>query len=403
MDTQIKRRPWKKIALISGTILLILVTAAAAAVYGVWGHELKTLSSFQKIVDRNDSHLDGSVYEMTVSGGYYFDEFLEQGGVSSDSELISFITGHLTKGLVDIGITPPDVACSSFTATLENGDRVFARNYDYDKTNTCLVYTNPGNGRHASVSTVDLQFLGLSVDQDVTGLMDKITCLAAPYIPFDGMNDAGVSCGIYMTYQGPDESISTCQDTEKPDITSTTMLRLILDYADSVEEAVELVSAYDLHDSATSSYHYMVADSTGRSAILEWVAGTDATDTDGAARHLSVTYNDQDPLALNPDWQTVTNFIVVPGYYEENEDSMKGLDRYLHIQNQLEQYNGQLASETDAMDILAQVGRRSWKNDDGNGCTVHSVIYNLTDRTALWVPNEHFGESEFELELNIRK
>lgn len=49
---------------------------------------------------------------------------------------------------------------------------------------------------------------------------------------------------------------------------------------DTVEEAVELAEAYDLHDSATSSYHYMVADASGRSAILEWVAGTDATDTD---------------------------------------------------------------------------------------------------------------------------
>lgn len=78
---------------------------------------------------------------------------------------------------------------------------------------------------------MDLQFLGLDVDQDVTGLMDKITCLAAPYIPFDGMNEAGVSCGIYMTYQGPDASVATAQDTEKPDITSTTLLRLILDYA----------------------------------------------------------------------------------------------------------------------------------------------------------------------------
>ena len=33
-----------------------------------------------------------------------------------------------------------------------------------------------------------------------------------------------------------------------------------------------LAQQYDLHDSASSCFHYMVADSTGRSAILEWVA-----------------------------------------------------------------------------------------------------------------------------------
>ena len=40
----------------------------------------------------------------------------------------------------------------------------------------------------------------------------------------------------------------------------------------------------------------------------------------------------------------------------------------------------------------ATVGRRTWKNDDGNGCTVHSVVYNLTDKTALWVTNENCGD-----------
>ena len=62
-----------------------------------------------------------------------------------------------------------------------------------------------------------------------------------------------------------------------------------------------------------------------------------------------------------------------------------------------------MADETAAMDLLAQVGRRTWKNDDKNGCTVHSVVYNLTDQTALWVPNEHFGEDEYKMELKIKK
>ena len=44
------------------------------------------------------------------------------------------------------------------------------------------------------------------------------------------------------------------------------------------------------------------------------------------------------------------------------------------------------------MDILSIAGRRTWKNDDGNGCTVHSVVCNLTDRTVLWVPNENYDD-----------
>lgn len=236
----------------------------------------------------------------------------------------------------------------------------------------------------------------MDVDSDVEGLMDRIICLAAPYVPLDGINDAGVSCGIYMTYQGG-TTVATDQNTDKPDFTSTTLLRLILDYADDVDEAVEIARSYDLHDSAGTSYHYMVADASGRSVILEWVAGTDATDGDGVARELVVHYNDADAYVgeweAGADYQWITNFIVNPGYYEGVDSSeQKGYDRYEQLYLELSGRNGIVADEQEAMDILAVVGRRSWKNDDGNGCTVHSVVYNLTEKTMLWVSNENYDD-----------
>ena len=103
--------------------VLALLLAAFGAVWMIWGPELRTLGSFRKILDRNDAHLDGAVYEMTVSGDYYFEDFLAQGGVSTDADLIAFITQNLTKGLVDLEFTPPDVACASFTAQLETDTR----------------------------------------------------------------------------------------------------------------------------------------------------------------------------------------------------------------------------------------------------------------------------------------
>ncbi|MFQ6880581.1 MAG: linear amide C-N hydrolase [Oscillospiraceae bacterium] len=399
-----KMKRWKKVVLSLVCVVIALVVTAGIAVGVTWGNEISTAASIEKLRDRDDSHLDGSVYRMDVKGGFYFDKYLEEGGASTDAELISFITDNITKGLIDMGIKESNIGCASFTAQTEDGDQLFARNYDFAKTNTCLVFTDPGDGRHASISTVDLQFLGIDTDADVEGLMDRITCLAAPYAPLDGMNDAGVSCGIYMSYQGGgvDEEgdevvIPTNQDTDKPDLTSTTMLRLVLDYAGSVDEAVELISGYDLHDSANTSYHYMIADSTGKSAILEWVDGTDQTDNDGSSRQLVVTYNDSDanigPEEAAADYQWITNFIIQPGYYADDSEKA-GLDRYDHIYGCLSATDGVVADEDAAMDILAQVGRRTWNNDDGNGCTVHSVIYNLTDKTVLWVPNEHYDEED---------
>lgn len=92
----------------------------------VWHDELATLASITQVRPRNDAHLDGSVYTMHVKGGFYLDDFVAQGGVSNDAELIAFITGKITKGLLNMGISAPEIGCSSFTATTAEGDQLFA-------------------------------------------------------------------------------------------------------------------------------------------------------------------------------------------------------------------------------------------------------------------------------------
>ena len=302
-----------------------------------------------------------------------------------------------------MNIKTSEIACSAFTADTADGDRVFGRNYDFHETNTVIVYTNPGNGRHASYSTVDLQFLGLDSTKDVTTFGQKILTLAAPFAPLDGVNDAGVACGIFMSYQGGEKVAATNQQTDKPDLTSTTMLRMILDYADSVEEAVELVEKYDLHDSAKTSFHYMIADSTGKSAILEWVSDSSDDDADGANRHLNVIWNDADPLSGATDWQMITNFIITPDYYTADANK-PGLDRYEILRDRLAELNGVVADEEAAMGLLDAVSRRDWGNPgDSNSLTIHSAVYNLTDKTVLWVGNEHYGEKGYTFRFSLNK
>lgn len=402
------KRKLKKILLTVLAVVVALVVLAGVGIYAVWHNEIGSVASIEMLRERNDDHLDGAVYSMHIRGGFYLDDFVAQGGVSNDTDLIQFITDNITHGVVDLNMTAPEIGCSSFTATAENGDALFARNYDFSKTNAMLVFTDANEGRHASISTVDLQFLGIDVDQDMTGLMDKVICLAAPYAPLDGVNDAGVSCGIYMTYQGGEETVATSQDTDKPDFTSTTLLRLILDYADNVEEAVEIASSYDLHDSANTSYHYMVADASGKSAILEWTndSAVDTTDNDGSQRTLKVVYNDQDADIGEREgassYQIVTNFVLQPGYYEGvPAENKKGADRYDRLYEELQATDGVVADEQAAMDILQSVGRRSWDNDDKNSCTVHSAVYNLTKKSVLWVTNENYDDPTAVFEFTL--
>ena len=158
-----KRNSLSKLLRRIACALAALVIALAVAVFALWHNELTTLASFQKLSDRDEAHRDGAVYQINFSGDYSFDEFLSQGGASNDAELISFVTRSITKGIIPMHIKTSSIACSAFTADTQSGDRVFGRNYDFSATNTAIVYTDPGEGRHASYSTIDLSFLGLGV------------------------------------------------------------------------------------------------------------------------------------------------------------------------------------------------------------------------------------------------
>ena len=402
---------WKKFVLGTATAVLVVALGVGGTVLGLWHDEIKSMATIEKLEDADPENRSGPLYTIDVSGGYYFDKFLEQGGARNDQELIDFLVQNLTKGIVPIELEAPTVGCSSFTFQTPEGERYFARNYDFSPTTSMIVRTAPGDGRHASVSSADLQFLGITDCAEITSFMEKCLALVSPYVPLDGINDAGVSCGIYMSYQkdvgedGQEAVVSTDQNSDLPDLTSTTMLRMILDYADDVDEAVSLVRQYDFHDSASTSFHYMVADRTGRSAILEWVAGKDGGD-DGTKRELKVYYNDQDDALEEGegkhDFQYITNFLVTPGYYEGRDDSRKGgYDRYLHIQERIDPDGTNpegVFTEEQALDLLQELGRRRWDaqhgGSDSNSITVWSSLYNLTTGEVTWVSNERFDDPD---------
>lgn len=392
--------------------ILAIIIILFVTILIVWRNEISTLMTLDKIVNINEENKSGPVYELEVDGDYYLDDFVDQGGVENDQELIDFIVDNLTKGIIPIEIKAPTIGCSSFTAVTPEGDRLFGRNYDFSTTSAMIVKTNPGNGRYASISSVDLQFLGIKDGRELDSMMDKLLCLAVPYIPLDGINEKGLACGIYMSYQGDGEKVySTDQNTDKPDMTSTTMLRMFLDYAATVDEAVEIAQNYDLHDSASTSFHYMVADATGKSAILEWVDADEFNDTDGSKRVLNVIYNNQDSSLgtkeANDDFQYVTNFINTPNYYLSDANK-GGFDRYNAIQAAINpdgtNKEGVLTKE-EALDVLQLVGRRDWDaangKTDSNTITVWSALYDLTNKKVIWVSNEEFNKKSSVFELDF--
>ena len=87
--------------------------------------------------------------------------------------------------------------------------------------------------------------------------------LAAPYAPLDGMNEKGLAVGVLLIDTTP-----TNQNTKKVDITTTTAIRMMLDKAKNVDEALALLSSYDMHSSANSCYHFQICDASERVLLL---------------------------------------------------------------------------------------------------------------------------------------
>ena len=391
-----------KIICIIFTSLLALILLAFAIITFIFRNEISAISSIKLLKPRVENSLQCGIYEMTFKGDYYFEDYLEQGGAKNDRELLDFIMNKMTKGLLKLKINTSKIGCSSFTAHKPNGEQLFARNYDLYATNTCIVRVKGNKKRHASISTVDTSFINIPAQADMNNLLSKAYALAAPYAPLDGLNDAGISCGIYMTYQGAGKNvIATDQNTDLPDISPTALIRLILDYADSLDEAVDFARSYDMHDSAGTSFHIMVAEPSGRSAILEWVNDTDESDNYGSLRKLVVTYNDLDSnigqREGQADFQWVTNFIIQPGYYKVYNNDLTGWERYNIIYDELSKSGGLVTDEIAAMDILHKVSQRTVRpnrNADDFVLTIHSVIYNLDNLSTLWCGNEQYADKE---------
>ena len=155
--------------------------------------------------------------------------------------------------------------CSTISARTSEGEAVFGRNFDWGTCTALIVQTRPAKG-YTSVSTVNMDFLNLGLRMPEETQM-RLLSVAAPFAPMDGMNEKGLCVAVLMIQDSPGFQ----QDTGKPDLTTTTAVRLLLDQAADVEEAVELLSQYDMHASAGMMVHFALADATGHSVVVEYI------------------------------------------------------------------------------------------------------------------------------------
>ena len=212
------------------------------------------------------TQLESGFSVVRYDGDYAFDLFLEQGGASSDQDVLQFLTANMFKRNAGLQMSGEAFGCSTISVANVDGGYLFGRNFDWQSCDALVIAAYPEEG-YASIATVNLGFIKQGAGFAAYFLTDEMMSIAALYAPLDGMNEKGLCVSVNMIQ----DNATIQQNTDKPDITTTTAIRLMLDKAANVEEALVLLEQYDLHASMNYMIHFAIADNSGNSVAVEYV------------------------------------------------------------------------------------------------------------------------------------
>lgn len=321
----------------------------------------ESLSENSIPLDRHITQLEPGLSAVRFDGDYGFDEFLEQGGAFSDGEVAQYLVENMA-GEMGLDFLGKIFGCSTLAVSSPDGDILFGRNFDWNTCNAMIVEAHPENG-YASLSTVNMDFITQGAESTMGAVMklEQVQTLAALYAPLDGMNEAGLAVSVNMIQ----DSTNISQNTGKPGITTTTAIRLLLDKAASVDEALELLGQYDLYASMGYMVHFAIADRFGRSVAVEYI----------------------DNEAVMIETPVLTNFYLAPG--EKNGIGTQQSHQRFEILTDLLSQN-RFLTEIGVRDALSSVSKGNFGEFES---TEWSIIMNLTNKTARYFHRENYENS----------
>ena len=200
---------------------------------------------------------------------------------------------------------------------------------------------------------------------------DTFLTLAAPFLPFDGMNEKGLAIALLAV---PKAEVP--YNPDKITLNTTTAIRLVLDKAATVEEAIELLKQYNIYFSGGIECHYLIADASGHSVIVEYVN-----------QELCVVESET-------EYQIASNFIAYNGL--NIGEGFTEFERYDRVQNAIEENNG-ILEVSGAIQLLADVGVFDGDIDK----LQWSVLYNLTTgKGGIFANRKTNNIIEFNLDMD---
>lgn len=325
----------KKVIKITVLSILGVIAAALIIISNILYGRVSTISSVKQLGE--------GMYTVNYRHDYQLDMALES-GIDDERSLLKFICDEMNFGYqVDSNIEK--YACSAFVTKTPDEKYLGGRSFGLGGTDTLCVYTHPSDG-YASISTVSTDMLNVGANNayPTTSLEGRAALLAAPYIAVDGMNEKGLFTALLDLSMG-----ETHMETGNRDLTVTMAVRLLIDRAATVDEAIELLRNYDIHTGHGWTQHLFVGDASGDGAVIEWHKG-------------------QMKVVKSP---ICTNFRLSSKLAQDDPTGM--CERFDILHDTLEKHPEN--TPDDAMDMLEAVKQEY----DNNIHTEWSIVYHLTD------------------------
>ncbi len=159
--------------------------------------------------------------------------------------------------------------CSIFSTTTEKAV-VMGRNWDNENMGAIIVSLYHPPGGYASISfcrSVDPGFWKDINLERIRSLQIGRKLLLAPFHAMDGINEHGLAVGVAAVKQ-----TAVSPKSGKELVFIPFLIRIILDHAKNVDEALRLVEKFipfEIDEHSVNS-HLFVVDASGRSVILEY-------------------------------------------------------------------------------------------------------------------------------------
>ena len=319
-------------------IIIIVLTLTLAIVFR---NQIRTLTSLKKIPNTN-------LYVMHYYGSYNIDKIYEDGIDIYDTEG-SVIRTYFPKFIADFLIknflpqrqivqeersTENNFACSVISYKTEK-NVYFGCNYE-GVHDPGLIMIRHSSKYNSSVSFVDLYYLMLDNESlKRIDFIERLSFLLAPYIVQEGFNDQGVAISEMSV-----ENIKPPINPNKPSLTTSQALRLVLDYAKNVDDALKIIDRFNVYFPGCQC-HIMIADAQGKSVVVEFI---------GDSTHV---------LPAKDNFQVATNHLL---YGKSEIDNYQRCERYRIASDYLKQLKWE-GNSYDLLELLVKISdkeRTQW-------------------------------------------